>query len=120
MQPIAGKPALADARRYPEKMKKRKDIRFGIAWYRENQWELLRSTAFDSENIEDTYQDWLESAEDSMEKLKRQGFEPVKVYLDVEDFNEWCGRKGRIRDAVSRSEYTADLLRRIDNYRGRG
>ena len=97
-------------------MKKQKDVRLGIAWYREDQWELLKSTASDAENIEHTYQEWLQSAEDSIEKLKKQGFGPVKVDLDVNEFNEWCGRKGRIRNAGSRSEYTADLLRRREKY----
>ncbi len=92
-------------------------MKLGIAWYREDQWQLLRSTASDVENIEDTYQEWLQSAEKAMKELKKQGLKPVKADLNVKEFNEWCEIEGRIPDAGSRSEYTAELLRRRDKDR---
>ncbi len=95
-------------------MKNQKGIKLGIAWYREEQWQLLKSTASDPEIIEDTYQEWLQSAKESIKKLKKQGLTPMQVNLDVKKFNDWCRREGRIPDAASRSEYTAELLRQRD------
>ncbi len=98
-------------------MKKQNDIKLGIAWYRKDQWQLLRSTACDAENIEDTYQEWLRSAEKAIKRFKKQGLKPVKVDLDVKEFNDWCEREGKIPNAGSRSEYAAELLRRRDKSR---
>jgi len=106
----------AQPARYPKKMKKRKDIRIGIAWYREDQWQLLRSTASDSESIEDTYQEWMQIAGESIEKLKKHGLDPVKVDFDVHEFNGWCNTHKRNPNAESRSEYAAELLRKKDEY----
>lgn len=92
-------------------MKNKTGIKLGVAWYREDQWQLLKSTASDAENIEDTYQEWLQSAEKAMKRLEKQGFKPGKVDLNVKEFNGWCEREGRIPNAGSRSEYTAELLR---------
>jgi len=100
--------------RYPQKMKNKKGIKLGVAWYREDQWELLKSTASDRENIEDTYHEWLQHAEEGIKKFKNQGLRPARVDLNVKEFNDWCEREGRIPDAGSRSEYTAELLRRRD------
>jgi len=35
----------------------------GIAWYRPEQWERLREVSEDVENLEETYEAWLETAE---------------------------------------------------------
>jgi hypothetical protein len=93
-------------------MKNQKGIQLGIAWYREEQWQLLKSTASDPEIMEETYQEWLQSAKESIKKLKKQGLTPIQVDLDVKDLNDWCRKEGRTPDAASRSEYTAESLRR--------
>ncbi len=93
-------------------MKNQKGVKLGIAWYREDQWQLLKSTASDPDIIEETYEKWLQYAEDSLKKMKDQGLKPAKVDFDVKEFIDWCRREGRIPDGESRSEYTAELLRR--------
>ncbi len=97
-------------------MNKRKDIRIGVAWYREDQWQLLRATASDPEIIEETYQEWLGIAWESMERLKEQGLDPVRVDFDVHEFNAWCNRHKRNPNAESRSEYVTELLRKENEY----
>ncbi len=62
----------------------------GIAWYRENQWELLKSTASDPEAIEDTYEEWVQKATKAIKRMKKPGVELLKVDFDVIQFNEWC------------------------------
>jgi hypothetical protein len=96
-------------------MKKQK-IKLGIAWYREDQWSLLKSTASDSGGIENTYEEWFQHASESIKKLENQGVEPVKIVFDVNEFNDWCKRNKKFLDGESRSEYTALLLRRMDKY----
>jgi hypothetical protein len=95
-----------------EKMKNQEGIKLGIAWYREDQWQLLKSIASGPDIIEETYQEWLQCAEESLRKLKHRGLKPVKVDFDVKEFMDWCAREGRKPDGESRSEYTAELLRK--------
>ena len=83
----------------------------GIAWYREDQWELLKSTAADPNVIEESYLDWLTQAKETIKKFKQNGFNPVEVDFDVEKFNKWCQNKGKIPDGESRSKYVIDLLK---------
>jgi hypothetical protein len=35
----------------------------GIGWYDHGEWTKLKQVAADSENIDDTFEDWLRSAE---------------------------------------------------------
>ena len=46
---------------------------FGMAWYRKDQWELLKLTAADSENIEDTYEEWEKQAIFTLKELEKRG-----------------------------------------------
>ncbi len=93
---------------------KQNGINLGVAWYRKDEWQLLRSTAADREMIEETYEEWLECAEKGLKKLKKQGLRPVKIDFNVDEFNDWCKTEDRIPDSDSRSFYAADLLRRRD------
>jgi hypothetical protein len=89
-------------------------VKIGIAWYREDQWSLLRSTAADPEAIEDTYRDWLTYAVKLIEDLKQQGFDPVRVDFDVKKFNKWCKQNQKAPNSRSRSQYATHLLQTID------
>ncbi len=90
----------------------KRKIKTGIAWYREDQWLLLKSTAFDSGTMEDTFQEWLQHANETMRKLKSQGLNPVKVDFDVHEFNNWCKSNNRVSDGRSRADYAAYLLQK--------
>jgi hypothetical protein len=96
-------------------MKKHK-IKIGVAWYREDQWPLLKSTASDPEAIEDTYHEWLEHIGKAMKKLKREDYEPVKIDFDVNKFNDWCRINKKDPNGESRAEYTTHFLRIMDKY----
>ncbi|HDL01581.1 MAG TPA: hypothetical protein ENH23_05045 [candidate division Zixibacteria bacterium] len=93
-----------------------KQIKLGVAWFREDQWELLKTTAADSETIEDTYQKWLTGAVKRMEELIKEGYETVKIDFDVDKFNDWCQNNEKVPNGESRSEYTAQLLRINDQF----
>lgn len=87
------------------------EVNIGIAWYLPEQWPLLRATASDSHSLEKTYNEWLEYANDVINKLKEEGYNPVKVNIDIERFNAWCRKKKKAPDGNSRSEYVSQLLK---------
>jgi hypothetical protein len=82
-------------------------MKLGIAWYREDQWQLLKSTAFDPDIIEETYEEWIHNAKKSLKKMKNQGVEPIKVDFDVNEFNAWCKDNKKSPNGDSRCEYVA-------------
>jgi len=83
----------------------------GIAWYRKEQWELLKTTAADSEIIENTYEEWEKQATRTLIEIRNQGQNIERVEFDVEKFNEWCKKCGKKPDAKARTEYVTKLLR---------
>ena len=77
----------------------------GIAWFRSDQWELLRSLAADVENLEDTHAQWEALAYKTMRDLARQGITARKVDVDVNELQAWCLSENRPLDRAARSRY---------------
>lgn len=88
----------------------------GIAWYKKEQWELLKATAADSENIEDTYEEWEKQASHTIKELKKKGQNIEKIGFDVNKFNDWCKKNGKKPDSLSRANYVAELLKEMKEY----
>ena len=83
----------------------------GVAWYRADQWSLLRALAADSEELEQTHAEWLGSATKSLDQLRKQVVSAVKVDVDVGELSAWCQKHNRPLDGKARAEYTAEKLR---------
>lgn len=81
----------------------------GIAWFRSDQWELLRALAADPEGLEQTHAEWLALAEKSVRTLKKQGVLVRKVVVDVNDLNAWCLENHRPLDSAARAAYAGKL-----------
>ena len=79
----------------------------GIAWFRSDQWELLRSLAVDVENLEHTHPEWEALAYKTMRDLARQGITARKVDVDVNELQAWCISKNRPLDGPARAQYAA-------------
>lgn len=84
----------------------------GVAWYRREQWVRLREISADTDTLEDTYDEWLESATRALRELRRSGVSARKVDVDVEDLLGWCNERSRGVDSSSRANYVADKMRR--------
>ena len=77
----------------------------GVAWYRREEWELLRAMAADADSLEKTYEEWLAVAEKTLRKLRQQGLELHKVDVDVTELAAWCRAQGRPLDGGARAEF---------------
>ena len=94
-------------------MKTRDDDRnIAIAWYRPEQWALLRAKAADRHIIEDTFAEWLQVALNAERDLRNRGIAVSRLECDVLEMVEWCARNGRPFDSAGRSAYVADALSR--------
>ena len=90
----------------------RSPVRMGVAWYRKEQWELLRKISEDVDKLEGTYEEWLREATVGLKRMKDIGMEAEKVDIDVNELVAWCKQRGEPVNGSSRSEFAADKIRR--------
>lgn len=88
-----------------------KQVRIGVAWYTSDQWRAVRDSAADPERLEDSYEEWVTVAEEALKQIAAAGVIPERVYLDAEEFSEWCRSAGRKNEASVRAQYASVLLR---------
>jgi hypothetical protein len=94
-------------------MARKPEVVAGIAWFRANQWQLLRSLATDAEDLEETHEEWVKIAEKTIEDLARQGVLAQKVDVDVNELLAWCSAQNRPLDSSARAAYAAAHLREL-------
>ena len=83
----------------------------GVAWYRPEQWERLREISEDVENLDDTYEEWRQKAEQALREGVDAGVTMEKVDIDVEEVLAWCNVLGLPMNSRSRARYVSDRLR---------
>jgi hypothetical protein len=84
----------------------------GVAWYRPEQWALLRQVSTNREKLSETWSEWEATASARLTELRARGLEIRKVDVDVRELQAWCESRRRPIDGSARSEYVADHLRR--------
>jgi len=82
----------------------------GVCWYKEEQWTRLKEIVADPESIEESYAQWKQQAEQTVNALRAQGLNIVKVSVDTEAMLFWVNSKGLPLDGEARSEYVASVL----------
>lgn len=70
----------------------------------------VEQASADRDELEDNYDDWLRTAEGTLEKLKRTGTEIVKVDINVNKLVAWCVVTKRTLDGSARAEFVSKLL----------
>lgn len=78
------------------------------AWYRPEEWADLKRLCPD---LDDTYQDWLASAEKAIASLS-DSFEVVKTVLTVDELKRWNRATGREVTRKVRSQLAAKRAKR--------
>ena len=86
----------------------------GIAWFRSDQWQLLRSLATDPEVLERTYAEWEAIAEKGIRDLAQQGIIARKVDVDVAELQAWCISQQRPLDGAARAAYAVTRMQNAD------
>jgi hypothetical protein len=87
------------------------DAEFGMAWYRADQWDLLKGIVADPDVIEAPYDEWQQAAENLIKMMESLGVHPTKVPVDVTKLHRWCQKRGRALNAGARGEYVTVLQR---------
>jgi len=89
----------------------------GLAWYRREQWGLLRQVSEDADQLEEQYDEWLALATRTLANLQATGLRIVKVEVDVNELQAYCAARGLPINSKSRSSFVADKLRQKDEKR---
>ena len=84
----------------------------GLAWFDRKQWQRLTKAVEDRNELDDTYEQWEQSALDAVRMIERQGQEIEKVHIEVESLVSWCKAKGLPVNGKSRAEYVTHLMQR--------
>ncbi len=80
-----------------------------MVWYREEDWETLKSLFADAHLLPLTYTDWLGRAEKMKTRVQADGDIVIKVYIDPVTFPQWCEGKGLKMDAEARSQLAIEM-----------
>jgi hypothetical protein len=91
----------------------------GCAWYRAEQWDRLREISTDRDRLEQTYEEWVASAEESLRNMRKAGIYAKKIDVDVKELLAWCEAMDREVDGEARAAYAADMLRQRSEGDGR-
>jgi len=86
-------------------MKEHRKMIAGIAWYRREEYGLLRTLASDADSMAATYDEWLAAGTKLIAELEKQGIVARKVDVEVRELAAWCERQGRPLDGAARSEF---------------
>ena len=81
------------------------NIEVALAWYRREQWALLRAESADADKLEKTYDEWLAFASEELRKLEARGIRVYKIDVEVGALRRWCESEGRAVDGEARVEY---------------
>jgi hypothetical protein len=71
-----------------------REIIIGITWYTLERFIQMKSVADDADSLDDTYTDWLKNASNHLQSLEKDGYEVVKVPIDIEEWVIWCKENG--------------------------
>ena len=83
----------------------------GVAWYRPGQWQRLRDVSDDVDNLEETYDAWLQTAKRMLREGIPAGIVVRKIDIDVEEVLAWCNVRGLPMNAQSRTQFVAERVR---------
>lgn len=78
-----------------------------LAWYEEVDWTQLKHNAQDPEEMHDTYDDWLQDANDLRSDLVEEGRYFQIVPILYHELHEWCIAEGRELVAGVASEFAS-------------
>ncbi|MGM0452939.1 MAG: hypothetical protein ACQERN_07225 [Thermodesulfobacteriota bacterium] len=97
-----------------QRKKKQKKQKHGeaivLAWYTEEQWEMLRQVAADWDSMENTYAKWLGHNEDALRILQNSGYRVRIVDVDVVELVEWCKKQKRSIDGEARADFIEEKI----------
>lgn len=76
-----------------------RDVVTGIVWYQRDQWTRLRELASDADKLEESYEDWLAGAQETLVQMRVAGVRAQRVDVDLDELAHWCRAGSRPLDS---------------------
>jgi len=84
----------------------------GLSWFQPEQWDRLKEISEDRESLDDSYEDWKNNANKTIQELRLAGQVVKKVNIDLEELLVWCNENSFPVNGKSRSEYVTIIMDR--------
>jgi hypothetical protein len=85
----------------------------GLPWYKPENFRRLRAMCPDGNVLQDTYDDWLASAQKYQERLVAQGKRVIRADIDPASFQIWCDIRGMRMDSTARRVYAGMIAQQV-------
>lgn len=93
-------------------MAKRNKIATGIAWYRREHYDQLRSMFADGDKLHATYDEWRASVQELVSTMEKDDMVVVRAYIDPDTFPTWCRENGFPQlDSQARSAWAIECVK---------
>lgn len=86
-----------------------------FTWYHESDYRRLLKESSDHKGLHPDYSTWLAAARKALLGYKKLGFRPQRVYIDVQEYIDWCALRERAVDQHSRELFKE--IKRQEFYR---
>lgn len=87
----------------------------GVAWYRREDYALLKAMFPDGGRLPDAFDDWLQNAEQVRDHLAGEGIKVIQAHIRRDAFPEWCRARGLKPDAKARMRYASEYAAKRSN-----
>lgn len=105
----AGKTAARSKERQASKENGHEPCLQAMVWYRQEHYQQLLTLFSDAALLPPTYTAWLSRAEAKKTEVEAAGDQVIKVYIEPENFGQWCREKGLPTDAESRTRLAIEV-----------
>jgi hypothetical protein len=80
-----------------------------IAWYRPEDYKVLRLLFKDGHKLPLTYEDWEQQVHAICDQLTSQGVIVTKAHIDPKTFPSWCRARDLNIDAKARERFVTEF-----------
>lgn len=80
-----------------------------LVCYRPEHYERIKEIMDDGDKLPETFEKWRQRSNAPEAAFERQGIKIVRVYLDPDEFMQWCKARGMNLDAKARNEYAGTI-----------
>jgi hypothetical protein len=92
----------------------RQQVKTGLVYFTQLEYARLLAVAADSNELEATWEEWLQTREKTKFNLALAGIAVVDVPVEVDELLKYCLLKNVPLDSNARAGYVAEKMRRAD------
>ncbi len=88
-------------------------LNFTIPWYEKEDWELIKKISEDSDEMENTFEEWYSKALSTKMFFEKEGFNVIQTLIKPDEILQWSKAKNCKIHASSRERYISEKQKEI-------